>query len=254
MIFISFLVFYCHSQREEVEEEDPQYGSEKYYDLSDYESEFGDYPDIKNETTGELMCGGNATVVDGKCTCLPGFIGNPHYYQQCYKCIQNCSEYGFCKAPGFCECIHGYHGNGTYCYLKVPQIRSMTKVKNSLVIAISFNSDSNLTKGFCKFGENVYEAEVATKLQFICPIPQEIKSRLVFQISQDGENWSPDNLIYEDQSLLDKVESGPNRRVLIIVFAFAMVILILLLANSKPVKREEAAPFIKEIHRNQQKV
>ena len=218
--------------------------SDSFLDFDDYIY----YAPFKNTTTGELICGGNATISGKLCVCLPGYVGNPQYESNCYKCPDQCSEYGYCISPGICECFTGYEGNGTYCYLSVPTINSMMRVNNTLVVSITYKSDSSISHGYCKFGPNIVNATLATNLQFICPIPADIKSQTVFQISIDQEKWTMDNLIYEDQSN-NQIPQVMNQKITIVVFIVAMVLLSLLLANSRPVQIDETQPFIKEIPR-----
>ena len=210
--------------------------------------------EARNETTGEVICGANATAIDETCVCFPGYVGNPQYGGECYKCLENCSQYAYCVPPGVCECLSEYEGNGTYCVLAAPIIHAMTRVNNSLVVSISFPSDSNIIKGFCRFEGKVVDADVATKMQFICPIPPETKQHSIFQISIDGQHWTMDNLIYEDQSKIERTSNGLSRNITIIVFILSMIGLTLLLANSKPVNRDEIVPFIQEKPRASQKI
>ena len=218
--------------------------------ISYYYGDFDDHYNMRyikrNETTNEIICGANATAVDNDCVCLPGYSGNPYTGGECYKCLENCSQYAYCVSPGVCECHSEYEGNGTYCELTKPMIHSMTKVNKTLVVGISFPSDSDITKGFCMFDGNIVEAQIATKLQFICPIPPNIKEQTILQISINGKTWTSSNMIFEDHSQMQKPPSIKSRNIVVIIFILSMIGLTLLLANSKPVSNDEVVPFIKE--------
>lgn len=192
-------------------------------------------------------CGPHASLQDTTCLCDEGYpYGNPNSKKGCYNCTEECSKWGFCEYPGFCRCIDGDNGNGTYCWNNKPEIKSFTKMdETTMRVGIVFKSDSLITGGFCKYGTTVVSALIADTEKFICPIPFPLTERIRVQVSMDGETWSVDNAVYDpEKETIDNSED--DHVVWAVVFVAAMLLLTLYILGVPIKENEEAQPFIRE--------
>ena len=215
-----------------------------YYDDSEYWEDFYYYMLDEN---GKPLCGDNAEIVDRKCVCKKGYPwGNPRTYPGCYRCKDKCSRYGRCVHPGNCECKYGYEGNGTWCTADKPSVKVISDVVNGMInVTVNFESDSENSEGFCKFGDIISPAVFASNEYLTCIVPDRLQEQVIFQVSYDGEKWSDSSIVFQNNDNLVP-PSGTSNKALALVFVVSMIVLVFLLYNSKPVEVEEAQPFIRE--------
>ena len=216
-----------------------------YYDDSEYWEDFYYYMLDEN---GKPLCGDNAEIVDRKCVCKKGYPhGNPRTYPGCYRCKDKCSRYGRCVHPGNCECQYGYEGNGTWCTADKPSVKAISDVIDGKINATTnFESDDQMHEGFCKFGDIITPAVFACNQYLTCTVPDRLQDQVIFQVSYDGEKWSDSSVVFQNNDNLVPPSGAASNKVLVIVFIGSMIVLVILLYNSKPVEVEEAQPFIRE--------
>ena len=264
MFFISFfcIISFSNSPNDELNKEEAVHDGdilpEKYDDKS--ELEFGNFSDFdrgiplddddydmqRYDDNGNPICGDNAKYIDNHCVCDEGFFyGDPRSELGCYNCADNCSQYAQCIYPGHCECNALYTGNGTFCKFNTPSILSVHEVEdNLLLVNIYFPSDTQITMAFCKFGDIVVQGKNLSNKRMFCEIPKNIPEHCVFKISENTEDWSSDSIIYE--SKVRDQAPGKKNTGLIIVFALSMVVVSILMFNTKAPQKIESQPFIKE--------
>lgn len=202
------------------------------------------------DKNGKPICGPNAEKVKGRCKCIEGYDhGNPRSVQGCYKC-EGCSQYSTCQYPGTCQCYYGYEGNGSFCRQLRVSVRSVSEETNNRVkVSLVFESDGDLDSGFCRFGGITSRAIEATRSYFICEIPPNLPNHVPIQVSIDAEKWSDDSIIYERPTNEDLTHEPINNTLLAAAFIGAMVLLTLLLKNTRPVANDERKPFIEQKRR-----
>ena len=198
------------------------------------------------DENGVPICGENAEFVNNQCECKEGFLyGDPRSELGCYNCKDKCSSYADCIYPGHCECSALYTGNGTFCKFNTPSITSVKEVGDSLLlVSIYYPSDQPLTMGFCKFGDIVVQGKNVSSTQMYCKIPQNIPEHCVFKISENTDEWTTDSIIYESK-VSDQVPGKKNTG-MIVVFALSMLVVSVLMFNTRSPQRIEAHPFIRE--------
>ena len=216
-----------------------------YYEDSDYMEDFYYYMLDENN---KPMCGPNAELINKKCYCKKEYpVGNPRTYPGCYRCNEKCSKYGHCVHPGNCECQFGYDGNGTWCSQTKPSVKAISNVVDGKVkVTTGFESDDQMHEGFCKFGSIIVQAETACNDYLICPVPSRIPDQVIFQVSYNGEQWSDDSIVFQNDENISPPSPVTSSKALAIIFVISMIVLVILLYNSKPVQIEEAEPFIKQ--------
>ena len=221
-----------------------------------YDSEDEMYGEIQYyyglDEKGNPTCGKNAALINKKCQCNKGFpYGNPAEEKGCWACSEKCSQYGKCEYPGKCECFYGYEGNGTFCYAEKPSVRAISEVADGKInVSISYDADIRIHEGYCKFGDISVVASEATNEYFICAVPEQLDDQVSFKISLDGEKWTEDSLVYEKKTTEKEPGQHLGNTTLVIIFIVSMILLVLLLSQTKPVEREETKPFIVEKPRN----
>ena len=193
-------------------------------------------------------CEGQNTLKleNGTCVCLPDFpFGNPYSKDGCFKCIDQCHEKAICVPPGKCKCINGLIGDGkTSCSIPTPQIvevspKSVPKDSKEL-INVQYKSESNYTaiKGYCKFGNTVYEAITITDNNIMkCLSPKSTSNAQRLSISFDNVTFT------EDQIFIEFVDTAPPPSIQIVwqVWAVILLIVICVVIYTNCQKTEKAA-------------
>ena len=192
----------------------------------------------------DRLCGPNTTSVNGECVCLPEFpSGDPYSSDGCYVCLENCSEFAYCAFPGVCKC-NSDMGNGTYCYSNYITANSIKELPHNIIaVGIQFDSDSQLQTAFCRFGDIIVQGQNVTNDLFYCEVPRDMIPNCPFSVSIDTSSWS-DPLIFDVKGNTEKLPKSKTG--LSIIFIFSMVILSILMFNTKAPQKSESQPFIKE--------
>ena len=177
-------------------------------------------------------CEGQNTLKleNGTCVCLPDFpFGNPYSKDGCFKCIDQCHEMAICAPPGKCKCINGLIGDGkTFCSIPNPQIVEVSPKKvqkdSKELVNVEFKTETNYTaiKGYCKFGNTVYEAITVTDNVMKCITPKSSQTALRLSISFDNVTFT------EDQIFIEFTDSAQKPSIQIVWQVWAVILLIII--------------------------